>query len=104
MSDFIWEPTPEYIERANVTRLMREHGIDDFHELVRRSQDDITWFWEATIDDAGIEFFEPYSKLLDDSRGPQWPRWFVGGRVNLTHNCVDRHAVSAIASQPALVW
>jgi acetyl-CoA synthetase len=41
VSDFIWEPSGDYIERANVTRLMRKHGIDDFHALVSRSQEDI---------------------------------------------------------------
>lgn len=87
-----WQPTPEYIENANVTRLMHKHGIDDFHELVRRSQDDIEWFWEAAIEDVGIEFFSPYSRLLDTSRGIQWPKWFVGGTINLTYNCVDRWA------------
>ena len=53
MSDFAWEPTESYIENANVTRLMRKHGIDDFHELVKRSQEDIEWFWPAAIDDVG---------------------------------------------------
>jgi acetyl-CoA synthetase len=105
VSDFVWEPTPEYIESANVTRFMRRHDIDDFHELVRRSQDDIEWFWDAVVQDLGIEFFEPYQQILDDSKGPQWPKWFVGGRINLVHNCVDRHAASAEASQRhALLW
>ncbi|MGH2821242.1 MAG: AMP-binding protein [Actinomycetota bacterium] len=89
---FFWEPTPDYVERANVTRLMRRHGIDDYWELVSRSQQDTEWFWGAVVDDLGIEFSTPYSQVLDDSEGPQWPRWFLGGAINLTHNCVDRHA------------
>lgn len=100
----MWRPTPEYIERANVTRLMRAHGIDDFHELVRRSQQDTGWFWDAVVKDLGITFLVPYERVLDDSRGPQWPRWFVGSRINLTHNCVDRHAASPRGGEPAIVW
>ncbi|MGH2747940.1 MAG: AMP-binding protein [Actinomycetota bacterium] len=103
MSEFTWEPTPEHIERANVTRLMRRHGIDDFHELMRRSQEDIEWFWQAAIDDLGLEFFTPYERILDDSKGPQWPKWFIGGTVNLTYNCVDRHA-AATPDAPSLLW
>jgi acetyl-CoA synthetase len=103
MSEFTWEPTPEYIEGANITRLMRRHGIDDFHELVRRSQNDIEWFWQAAIDDLGLEFFTPFEHILDDSKGPQWPKWFVGGTINLTYNCVDRHA-AATSDAPSLVW
>lgn len=104
MSDFVWEPTPEYIEGANVTRFMRTHGIDDYGDLVRRSQEDIEWFWDAAVKDLGIEFFSPYDSILDDSKGPAWPRWFVGGRINLTYNCVDRHASGRDADARALLW
>ena len=104
MSDFVWEPTEEYIENANVTRLMRKHGIEDYRELVRRSQEDTEWFWTAAIEDVGIEFFQPYGRLLDASKGPQWPLWFLGGRINLAYNCVDRHAAGALAGSPALIW
>ena len=104
MGDFVWEPTEEYIEQANVTQLMRKFGISDYRELVQRSQDDIEWFWNAAIEDVGIEFLEPFDKLLDASRGPQWPLWFLGGKVNLTHNCVDRHAAGELAGSSALIW
>lgn len=105
MSDFVWEPTPEYIENANVTRFMRAHGIDDFFELVKRSQNDIEWFWDEVVKDLGIDFFKPYTQVLDTSAGAQWPKWFVGGEVNLTYNCVDRHAEAADASsRRALLW
>jgi acetyl-CoA synthetase len=104
MGDFIWEPTPEYIEKANVTRLMRRHGIDDFHALVKRSQDDIEWYWNAAIEDVGIDFSTPYETLLDTSEGIAFPKWFVGGRINLVQNTVDRHAASVLASNNALIW
>jgi acetyl-CoA synthetase len=104
MAEVIWEPTPEYIENANVTRFMRAHGISDFWELVRRSQDDIEWWWDAAIKDLGIDFFTPYDKVLDDSKGPQWTTWFPGSTVNLAHNTVERHAASELAGSPAIVW
>ena len=103
MSRFAWEPTPEYIENANVTRFMRAHGIDDFRELVRRSQEDTEWFWDAAVKDLGIAFTKPYEKVLDASKGPQWPRWFVGGEVNLTYHCVQRNA-ERTPDSPALKW
>ncbi|HVL64619.1 MAG TPA: AMP-binding protein [Actinomycetota bacterium] len=103
MSDFIWEPSPDYVEKANVTRLMRKHGIDDFHELVRRSHEDIEWFWEAVIEDLGIVFAKPYEKLLETGDGVQWPRWFSGARINLSVNCIDRHLESG-GDRPAIIW
>ncbi|MEA2517735.1 MAG: acetyl-CoA synthetase [Actinomycetota bacterium] len=104
MSDFIWEPTPDYIENANVTRLMRKHGIDDFHQLVKRSQDDIEWYWTAAVEDLGIHFSTPYEQLLDVTEGNALARWFVGGRTNLVYNTVDRHASSPLAGNNALIW
>ena len=105
MDDLIWEPTPENIENANVTRLMRRHGFDDFHAFVKRTQDEPEWFWDEAVKDLGIDFFQPYDKVLDASEGPQWPRWFVGGTVNLTYNTVDRHAAAAGTKQRvAIRW
>jgi acetyl-CoA synthetase len=88
----IWRPDAATVERARVTAFMREQGIDDWRELHRRAQDDIGWFWDAVVKHLGIEFATHYERTYDDSRGPQWTRWFTGGTVNLTHNCVDRHA------------
>ncbi len=92
------------VERARVTAFMREHGIRDWRTLITRSQDDIEWFWDAVVQHLGLEFFEPYEQVLDTSRGPEWPRWFADGTVNLTHNCVDRHAAGPAASRTAVVW
>lgn len=103
MGDFVWTPTSEYIDGANVTRLMRSVGIEDYGELVARSQADPEWFWDAAVADLGLEFATPYETVLDDSRGPAWPRWFVGGTINLTYNCVDRHA-ERVPNTPAVLW
>lgn len=93
MSDtWAWQPTPEYVERANVTRLMRAHGIDSIDALRRRSVADIEWYWDAAIRDLDIQFNTPYSKLLDDAAGVPWCKWFVDGRVNIATACVDRWA------------
>ena len=88
----VWRPTKEYLERANVTRFMRTHGIATYEELLARSVGDVAWFWDAVVKDLGIEFFEPYSEVLDTSGGIEWATWFGGGSVNLAHNCVDRWA------------
>jgi acetyl-CoA synthetase len=103
VSDFSWRPSPTYVENANVTRLMRAHGIASYDELVRRSQEDIAWFWDAVVKDLGIEFFTPYRSVVETPNGIEWAIWFVGATINAAHNCVDRHAESRPGS-PALVW
>jgi acetyl-CoA synthetase len=101
--DIVWSPSGDYVERANVTRFMRRHGIDSYEELVKRSQDDVEWFWNAVVEDLGIEFFEPYTQVLDTSDGIPWSKWFTGGRINLAHNCVDRWA-ERTPNQVAVLW
>jgi acetyl-CoA synthetase len=104
VSELAWEPTPEYVERANVTRLMRAHGIDSIGELRRRSVEDVEWYWDAAVKDLGIEFSVPYERVMDVSRGAPWATWFEGGRVNLVHNCVDRWAErDDTRDRPALI-
>jgi acetyl-CoA synthetase len=92
MQNLSWTPSPEVVEQARVTAFMREQGIDDWRQLHARAQEDIGWFWDAVVKHLGIEFFTPYEQVFDDSDGPMWTRWFGGGTINLTHNCVDRHA------------
>jgi acetyl-CoA synthetase len=103
MSEFAWRPSPTYVEHANVTRLMRAHGIETYDELVRRSQDDISWFWDAVVNDLGIEFFTPYRHVVETPKGIPWAIWFVGGTINAAHNCVDRHA-AVRPGAPAVLW
>ena len=103
MPEVAWEPTPELIAASNVGRFMAEHDIGTHDELVRRSIDDPEWFWDAVVTFLGLEWFTPYDKVLDTTQGVEWAKWFVGGRLNLAHNCLDRHA-GARGEADAVVW
>ena len=104
MTDLAWEPTREYVERANVTRLVRAHGLESIDDLRRRSVEDVEWYWDAAVRDLGLEFSTPYESVLDLSGGVPWARWFTGGRVNLVSNCVDRWAQHEEARRrPAII-
>jgi acetyl-CoA synthetase len=94
MSDFIWEPTTDLVERANLTRLARRLGADGYPELHRISVEEPERFWPELIDDLGIEFSRPWDAVLDTPRGPEWARWFVGGQVNVARVCLHRRASS----------
>jgi len=102
--DIVWEPTPDYIERANLTRFMRQHGIKDFSELMQRSTEEVAWFTESVLKFLNIEFYEPYSQVVDLSEGIQFPKWCVGGKMNIIHNCVDKYQSSEISEQLSVVW
>jgi acetyl-CoA synthetase len=91
-TEFIWQPDEAVLRHANVARLMRRHGIEDYWELVRRSQEEPEWFWPAAIEDIGLEFSQPWKQVVDLSRGPEWATWFVGAKLNVAWNCVHRWA------------
>ena len=104
MSEIVWKPTEDYIENANITRFMRKHDIRDYEELIQKSTDDIAWFWDEVVKDLGIEFYQPYTKVFDDSKGIQWTSWFINGKINIVHNVLDRHVKSDKKDNIAIIW
>ena len=105
MSDeVIWRPTPEIIERARITRLMRSLGVTSLAELQQRSIEDPEWYWNGVVKDLDLRWLTPYTRVLDDARGPAWPRWFPGGRLNFSDNCLDRNLDAGRGRKPAIVW
>jgi len=100
---FIWQPTDELVEQANLTRLARRLGAGGYAELHRVSVEEPERFWPAVVDDLGIEFSLPWEAVADVSRGPEWATWFVGGRVNVARACVHRWAAER-PDEEALVW
>jgi acetyl-CoA synthetase len=103
-NNIIWKPYGEYKTKSNIKRFMRKHKIKTYEELVRKSADDTEWFWEAALKDLGIEWYEPYTKVLDDSAGFPWAKWFVGGKMNIVHNCLDRHVQGWRRNKLAIIW
>ena len=104
MDEIVWKPTEEYIEKANITRFMKKYSIKDYDDLIKKSTDDIEWFWDAVMKDLDIEWFQPYEKVLDDSDGIQWTKWFIGGKINIVHNCLDKHAKSDKKNNIVITW
>jgi acetyl-CoA synthetase len=101
---YAWEPTPERISEANVTRLMQAAGAGTIDELRRKSVADIDWFWDLVVRDLGLPFDAPYTAVRDSSRGVEWTTWFVGGRLNVATACVDRWRDDPkVGSTPAVV-
>ena len=100
---FIWRPSAERIERANVTRLARRLGAGDYHELHRISVEEPERFWPAVVEDLGIAFSRPWDAVVNTSRGAEWATWFTGGRVNVARVCLHRWAAERPDGE-ALVW
>lgn len=94
MPNWIWQPAREWIEQTNVHRFMRRLGFDSREKFLAFSRDEIETFWDLMVQETGIEWFQLYDQVLDTTRGVEWARWFLGGKLNITANCLDRHASS----------
>jgi acetyl-CoA synthetase len=99
----IWRPRPDDLERSHVARLMRRHSLEDADALRRRAAADPEWFYPAIVEDLGIEWQTPWRQLADRSRGLPWTEWFVGGRLNLVHNVLDRHVAAGWGDRTAVI-
>ncbi len=100
----VWTPRSDYSERTNIWQFMRRHGMASLEELRQRSAAEPEWFWDAVVADIPVELIHPYDRVLDTTRGLPWARWFVGGTLNLAHQCLDRHALSERRDQAAVLW
>jgi len=104
LDDIVFRPSKQMVEQANVTRFMRKHGIATYDELIERTSRDNVWFWDVVTEDLGIEWFKRYHTVRDTSAGIPWTKWYLGGKINIVHNCLDRHAKGARRDKPAVVW
>lgn len=102
--DIVWYPTPDYTENAHLTHFMKRYGIIDFNQLMKRSTEDVAWFTEAVLKYLDIQFYEPYSKVVDLSRGIAWPEWVIGSKMNIVHNCLDKYIHTQAEDHLAFIW
>ncbi|MUV91062.1 AMP-binding protein, partial [Halapricum sp. CBA1109] len=112
--EVVYEPDPEFAAATNVRQFMRAYGIEDRESLIERTTTDlegvpesgVEWFWDEVVDYLGIDFFEEYDAVRDDTDGPQFSDWYPGGELNIAHNTVDRHAAvdSGTRNHVATIW
>jgi acetyl-CoA synthetase len=99
---FVWHPPKELVEESNVKAFMDAEGFSDYKQMVEKSTDDIEWWWNKAVEWLNVEWFEPYEKVYDMSKGVEWTDWFVSGRVNVAYNALDRH--KSKRNKLAFIW
>ncbi|SDM80030.1 acetyl-CoA synthetase [Halogranum gelatinilyticum] len=114
IDEVVHEPSQSFVESTNVWEFMQTYGIEDYDELIERTCHDVEgvdesgveWFWDELVDYLGIDFYEDYETVRDDSEGPQFSEWYPGGRINIAHNTLDRHAAvdSEKRNTVACIW
>lgn len=101
---YLWHPEQHaWTRESHLARFMAKHGFATQEELHAASVRDTAWFWDAAMQDIGVEWFTPYTQVKDESRGIAWTKWFLGGEVNIAHNCIDRHVRDGHGDEVALL-
>ncbi len=89
------DPKPAIAARAHV------RSLGDYHRMHAEACADPAGFWRKQA--ACIDFFQPYREVVAGDFGSADIAWFVGGKLNVAYNCVDRH-VAAHGDRVAIVW
>jgi len=88
--DRSFEPPAEFRKRAHVS--------DD--AIYKEAERDPERFWEKFARE--LEWIRPWDKILDWQ--PPHAKWFVGGKLNISVNCLDRHVRGPRRNKAALIW
>jgi acetyl-CoA synthetase len=88
--DRSFPPPPEFRAKANIN----DPGVYE------RAEKDPERFWASFASE--LEWFTPWTKVLEWK--PPHAKWFVGGKINASVNCVDRHVRGPRRNKAALIW
>src|SRR5438094_9331161 len=82
-----YPPQPEFAAEANAKPDIYSQSFEDFWETEGRER---------------VSWFEPFSKLLDWEL--PYAKWYIGGKLNVCFNCVDRHVAAGHGDKIAYYW
>lgn len=91
----LFTPTPEFAKDAQVPSLQA------YQELFDRAAADPAKFW-GELANQELSWFEPWDTVLDWQ--PPFAKWFTGGKINISYNCLDRHLTTWRKNKAALIW
>jgi acetyl-CoA synthetase len=92
--DRVFEPSKDFSAKAQIKNLQ------DYETLYKQALDDPEGFWASMAKE--LDWFKPWEKVLEWN--PPFAKWFVGGRTNIAHNCLDRHLTTARKNKAAIIW
>jgi acetyl-CoA synthetase len=91
----LFQPPAELAERAQFK------SFSDYEQLYAKAKADPAAFW-AELAQQELHWFEPWNSVLDWQ--PPIAKWFGGGKLNISYNCLDRHLTTWRKNKAALIW
>ncbi len=90
----VFAPAKEFSGKAQIK------SLPEYEKIYQQAHDDPEGFWASMAKE--LDWFKPWEKVLEWN--PPFAKWFVGGRTNIAHNCLDRHLTSARKNKAAIIW
>jgi acetyl-CoA synthetase len=91
----VYAPGAGFSARAHVK------SLDEYRALCTRAAERPEDFW-GEIAEQEVHWFEKWNHVFEWH--PPFVKWFVGGKLNASYNCVDRHVEAGRGSKPAIIW
>ncbi|MBC8162478.1 MAG: acetate--CoA ligase [Roseiflexaceae bacterium] len=95
-------PPQALVENSNIMAYAREKGFDNVDDLYVWTIEHAEQFW-SEMATRYLDWFQPWDQVLDASEAPFY-KWFTGGKTNIVHNAVDRHANGANRDKVAIIF
>lgn len=92
----VFEPSADWQRSAAIG------GMDAYNALCKEAEADFEGFW-ARLAQENLEFAKAYSKVLDESNAPFY-KWFTGGELNASANCLDKNIKAGLGDKVALIF
>ncbi len=89
-----FDPPHEISAKAHI------QSVDEYERLYGEAAESPERFWGRIASE--LHWFRPWDKVLEWEA--PWARWFVGGQMNLSYNCLDRNVQNGRAGKVALLW
>jgi acetyl-CoA synthetase len=91
----LFHPSPEFSQKAHIK------SLDEYKQLYEKAKADPVQFW-AELAETELDWFQKWDTVLDWQ--PPFAKWFEGGKINITYNCLDRHLKTWRRNKAALIW
>jgi len=90
----VFQPPSDFASKAHIS------GFEAYERLYAEAEADPSAFWEKQA--ADLHWFKRWEKVLEWNE--PFAKWFVGGKINVSYNCLDRHASTWRKNKAAIIW
>jgi acetyl-CoA synthetase len=98
--DSVLRETRQFPPEAEFRMQARIRTLEEYERMYQESVRNPEKFWAEAASE--LHWFQPWDKVLEWNA--PWAKWFVGGKINLSYNCLDRHTATWRRNKAALIW